>query len=316
MMKRYKKLLITTVSIFVIALAALVNASAASVATGAASVSCAALNVRTGADQASQVTTMLQKGDTVVILDKTNDGWYHISEGDTIGYVAAKYISDISPVKDFTASGSLTGSDITMRSTPSTDGTLLGTYSAGAVMSVIGIDNGWFKVTNSGQTGYIRSDFMKLTASAALAAAAADTASVPDVIESVPDTAESEGQEIAAFAEQFVGYRYIWGASSPSVGFDCSGLTSYVYGEFGYSISRTAADQYYNNGTEVSKSDLQPGDLLFFSSNGGASITHVGLYIGDGNFVNASSSKTGVIISSISSSWYAQTYYGAKRIVG
>ena len=87
-----------------------------------------------------------------------------------------------------------------------------------------------------------------------------------------------------------------------------------MYGQFGYSLSRTASQQYKNNGYSVSKSELQQGDLVFFSSNG-YSVTHVGIYIGGGQFIHASTSTTGVIISDLNSSYYTRVWFGAKRIV-
>ncbi|SHI12872.1 SH3 domain-containing protein [Sporobacter termitidis DSM 10068] len=299
-MKGFKKLLITILAISAISSAVLIGASAASAAQGAGTVSCAALNVRTEASTSGSIAATLHSGDTVVILDKTGS-WYHISSGGTAGYVSSMYIKDVETTKDFTAAGKVDGSDIRMRSTPSTSGTVLGTYTAGTIMSVAGISDGWYKVSYNGQTGYVRSDYLTLTDASAVAVSVA---------------AVSAGQQIADYARQFAGYRYVYGASSPKVGFDCSGLTYYVFNQFGYSISRTASQQYRNNGTSVSKADLQPGDLVFFSSNGGASVTHVGLYIGGGSFVNASTEKTGVIISSLSSAWYTKTWYGAKRIAG
>lgn len=311
-MKGLKKLLITTASMSVLTIAALVTASAASVAYGAGTVSATELNVRSEAGTGSQVTGKLQNGDTVVILDKTSDSWFHISTSGSDGYVASRYIADVETAKNFAASGSLTGNNVRMRSKPTTSATVLGTYPSGTGLSIIGINNGWYKVTASGKTGYIRSDFIALTSGGSTASE--DTAG--GSVTAASSAAGTEGQKIAEYAMQFVGMKYIYGASSPSVGFDCSGLTYYVYNKFGIPISRTASQQYKNNGTTISKSELQPGDLVFFSSNGGKSVTHVGLYIGDGNFVNASTSRTGVIISSLSSSWYTKTWYGAKRIVG
>jgi cell wall-associated NlpC family hydrolase len=123
----------------------------------------------------------------------------------------------------------------------------------------------------------------------------------------------NEGQRIAEFALQYEGYKYVYGGESPSAGFDCSGFVYYVYGQFDHSLSRTATTQYANNGESVSKSELQPGDLLFFGYSG--KIAHVGLYIGNNNFIHACDSSTGVIISSLDSSWGTKSWFGAKRIV-
>ena len=113
-------------------------------------------------------------------------------------------------------------------------------------------------------------------------------------------------------AEKYIGYPYVYGGSTPS-GFDCSGFTYYVYAHFGYSLNRSSRDQV-NNGVAVSKDQLQPGDLVFFSTNGSYP-THVGLYIGDGNIVHASTPQDGVKISSLDTSYYVENYFAARRIL-
>lgn len=299
-MKRITKLL-TLFLVFSILTAMLVfSASAASLAYGAGTVSVSSLNVRTEPSTTSPIATTLKKGDIVVLLDSPGGEWYHINIKGTIGYVAAQYISNVRTAENFSASGILTGTDIRLRDTPSTSGSVLGTYSDGTALSVIGINNGWYKVVFEDKTGYIRSDFIELKTGSVTALA---------------PSSDNIGQKIADYAQQFIGLSYVYGAASPNVGFDCSGLTSYVYKQFGYAISRTASRQYKNNGVSVSKTELQPGDLVFFSSNGGKSVTHVGLYYGDGKFVNASTGSVGVILSSLDSSYYQRVYFGAKRIV-
>ena len=107
----------------------------------------------------------------------------------------------------------------------------------------------------------------------------------------------------------------MYGGSSPS-GFDCSGFTQYVYKQFGYSLNRTASAQR-QNGTPVSMSELQPGDLVLFkrSGTGSSAASHVGLYIGNGQFVHASTSKVGVIVSSLDSASYTTGFVGGRRLV-
>ena len=109
-----------------------------------------------------------------------------------------------------------------------------------------------------------------------------------------------------------MGYGYRWGGSSPSTGFDCSGLVYYVYKQFGYTLNRVAQDQA-SNGVHVEPSAIQPGDILCFYS-GSSYIGHVGIYIGGGRFVHASNSTTGVIISELSG-YYSSRGYEARRIV-
>ncbi len=119
-------------------------------------------------------------------------------------------------------------------------------------------------------------------------------------------------EDLVAFAKSFVGYPYVYGGNGPNY-FDCSGFVLYVYKHFGYSFARGAQEQY-RDGVHIDKSDLMPGDLVFFSGNGYA-ITHVGLYIGEGNFVHASNPTRGVVIDNLWSGYYSSHYWSACRIV-
>ena len=109
-----------------------------------------------------------------------------------------------------------------------------------------------------------------------------------------------------------MGYPYVYGAESPSSGFDCSGLVYYCFGQYGISLKRTADDQMNYNGTAVSRDNLQVGDLVFFGS--GSYANHVGIYIGSGNFVHAANPSSGVRVSSLNETYYANRYIGARRI--
>jgi peptidoglycan DL-endopeptidase CwlO len=113
---------------------------------------------------------------------------------------------------------------------------------------------------------------------------------------------------VVGIAMQYLGIPYRWGGSSPSTGFDCSGFVMYVYAQVGVSLPHNAAMQY-GYGTPVSRSDLQPGDLVFFDGLG-----HDGIYIGGGQFIHSPHTGDVVKISSLSDSWYASTYVGARRL--
>lgn len=125
-------------------------------------------------------------------------------------------------------------------------------------------------------------------------------------------TATDKGTAIIATAKQYMNTPYVWGGSSPS-GFDCSGFTSYVMAQNGITIPRTAALQF-GSGTPVDKTNLKTGDLVFFTTyTAGAS--HVGFYLGDGNFIHSSSAAGKVTISSLSSTYYTEHYIGARRYI-
>ena len=122
---------------------------------------------------------------------------------------------------------------------------------------------------------------------------------------------QSQVENLLSYAKTFRGVPYRYGAMSPK-GFDCSGFTSYVYKEFGYKLHRTAGGQL-SNGTRVDRNELKPGDLVFFSTyDYGAS--HVGIYLGDGSFINASSSR-GVAVDSLYSGYWGSCYIGARRVI-
>lgn len=118
--------------------------------------------------------------------------------------------------------------------------------------------------------------------------------------------------QIVQNSYSFLGNSYVYGAEGPSC-FDCSGFVQYLYNSYGFNLSRTTYDQI-NDGQPVDKADLQEGDLVFFKSYDTDAPTHVGIYIGDGNFIHASSGKGCVTISSLNNPYYSDNYWAARRI--
>lgn len=121
----------------------------------------------------------------------------------------------------------------------------------------------------------------------------------------------SLADEIIEYAKTLLGVPYRWSGYSTS-GFDCSGFTKYVFAKFGISVPRSSYS-YSGIGTKVSRSELQKGDILLWDSSNNGRIGHVGIYIGDGMFIHASSSKGKVVTRSVSS--YSEKYMGARRVI-
>lgn len=124
----------------------------------------------------------------------------------------------------------------------------------------------------------------------------------------------NSGNEIANFANQYLGYNYVSGGKTPNTGFDCSGFTKYVYSNFGITLDSTAASQANNSGTAVSREDLQPGDLILFQDDAKTKIGHCGIYIGDNTFIHAANPNRGVVTDKLEgNSYYSPRYVSAYR---
>ncbi|MFS0688564.1 C40 family peptidase [Sporosarcina sp. 179-K 8C2 HS] len=127
------------------------------------------------------------------------------------------------------------------------------------------------------------------------------------------EASSSDTASISETASSLVGIKYAYGGTT-TAGFDCSGYVNYVFKQHGINLSRTSSGMYAS-GTKVDKSDLEEGDLVFFNTSG-KGVSHVGIYIGDGEFAHSSSSK-GVSIAKLNDPHYwGKRYVGAKRITG
>lgn len=253
-----------------------------------------AVNLRTGAGTGNAIIATVSEGTALIVEADTGSGWYKVNYDGESGYMSADYLS-FSETMDLTAQGWVDGSDVRMRAAAGTDSEIVRVTTYGESVEILGVDGEWYKVSAGGKTGYIRGDYVSFTE--------------PDP--SQAPAAGSIGEQIVAFAEQFLGTPYVWAGSSPS-GFDCSGFVSYVFKNFGYTVNRTAASMY-SNGVAVDKSELQIGDAMFFASSS-ESIGHVGIYIGDGEFIHSSSGCGYVTISGLDESYYSRMYVGARRI--
>ncbi len=187
-------------------------------------------------------------------------------------------------------------------------------------VTIIGEEDGWYKIKVNGLEGYIAKQYLSdKPVEVTNRSSNTDRTSVLNETtekistETVTNTSSSKANDIVEYAKTFLGSKYVAGGSTPKTGFDCSGFTYYVYKHFGYTLNRASSAQA-KNGIEVNKSDLQLGDLVLFSQ-GSNKIGHVGIYIGGNNFIHAANATKGVVITSLSNSYYKENYVTARRII-
>lgn len=187
----------------------------------------------------------------------------------------------------------------------------------------------WYKFTEKDISGYVHKTLITIKNEEEISSRNLEeerksedtTVANPTINESVNSALQNEnvssknGQSVADYAKQYLGYPYVVAGKNPSTGFDCSGFTRYVFLNYGYSLGATAASQN-NIGRDVSRNELQPGDLLLFYDEGKTKIGHTGIYISNGDFVHAANPKRGVVTDNLNTSkYYSERFITAKRIV-
>lgn len=283
---------------------------------GAGTVTGDGLRLREKPGTSSEVLTTLHTGTCVAVLEDARDGWYKVSYQGKTGYLSADYVEVSTRLDADLGSGRVAteGGSLNVRSGPGTENGRVMSLANNTLVKITGIENGWYKIEHNGKTGYVSSDYL-VTCSAAQVSEGGHgpAANTAGTIGSGLST--EAGLEIVTYAEKFLGTPYVYGGNGPN-SFDCSGFVKYVFTHFGYSISRTASTQL-NNGTAVSKDQLQPGDIVFFKNAGDShAASHVGIYVGGETFIHASSDTREVEYSSLVTSNNAKKYIAARRIVG
>ena len=272
------------------------------------------VRMRAGASTTSQILGTYNTGTAMTITGSTGN-WYAVTYNGRNGYVCKDFMTTTKPSSGSTTTstgtaGTVKGNYVRLRSGAGTNYPILGMYNNGTPLTITGTSGSWYAVTINGKSGYMSSAYVSTGAAPASSPTLQTGSATPAGGGSANDATRAA---IVETAKKYLGYPYVYGGMSPS-GFDCSGFVNYVYKLNGYSMYRVAKDIYYNNGTYVEKANLLPGDLLFFS-NSSESVGHVGIYIGGNQMIHASTSRTGVIISDLGSSYYIQHYVGAKRII-
>lgn len=268
------------------------------------------LRLRQESNTSSAILANLSNNTVVDVTAVTENGWFQVNYNGQTGFVSGEYLvvgaEEVAtlPVLKDPIYGVVAEGPLNVRSEASTESAPVNILGAGSVVTIVDDSiEGWYQV----EDGFMSAQYIEVvTAEEAASLKAAQEQATST------STASSTGSAIADFALKYLGSPYVYGGTSPS-GFDCSGYAQYVYKNMGISINRTASTQY-QQGVAVSKANLQPGDLVFFANNG-VSISHVSIYIGNNKIIHASTPSTGVIISDLSSNYYMNTYFGARRMV-
>ena len=270
------------------------------------------VNFRSQPNTSSSVLASLKNGTAVTVTGISN-GWFKATYNGQSGYISGDYVSFGGSSSSSTSSSASTstsstqsakvvcGTTVNFRSQPNTSCTVLASLANGTVVTVTGSSNGWYTATYNGMTGYLSADYVQLTGSVTQSSNAVSY-----------NGTSAKRAAVLEYAAQFLGTPYVYGGSTPS-GFDCSGFTSYVFKNTVGSIPRVAQSQF-DATTRVSREELLPGDLVFFGSSA-SSISHVGIYVGDDQFIHSPHTGDVVKYDSLNSSYYSSRFQGGGRVI-
>jgi len=292
-MKVLKKLLLAlSVSVITI-LAISASVSAASEKTGV--VTGTVVNFRKEPNLSSKILFKLKEGTKVTVIDSRGD-WYHVVYNDAYGWMHSDWL-DVS--EKSIATGIVTGTVVNVRSRPTTSSAVIAKYRKNTKVEIFEKSGNWYRVSiGEDRYGWMSADWVK--------------------VKETVSRGQADRQAIVEYAKTLLGVKYVYGGETPK-GFDCSGFVRYVFKHFGISLERTCRDQA-RGGKPVKKSELKPGDLVFFDTNDDNGklndISHVGIYIGDGKFIHASAYEhKKIVIESLSSSDYSKRYMCARDYI-
>ena len=272
------------------------------------------LNVRSGAGTSYSKLGKLEYKEKVTVLS-TSNGWSKINYNGKTGYVDSSYLKSTVPgsTNDNTNNETTgttkyvnTTSGLNVRSGAGTSYSKLGKLEYKEKVTVLSTSNGWSKINYNGKTGYVDSSYLQNTV----------PGSNGNNANNNNNTVSTKANEVIAYAKTLLGKPYVWGAQGPN-SFDCSGFTYYVFkNKAGIVLPRTSSAQS-KYGTYVSKSNLKAGDLVFFDTNGAndGNVSHVGMYIGNGQMIHASYGQKKIVIANFNDSYYQKAYVNARRVL-
>lgn len=311
------------------------------------------LRIRTASSLDSETLAVIPEGAAVNILagdiyGADGSAWYNVEFEGIVGYSMASYLGDSAPVYEEPAAeapaveevvaepateesglwpganAQVTGTGgggINLRYEAGYNGGVVTVIPEGSVVAVLegpiwdGSGSPWYQVEYSGMTGWAHGGYLVYTEAGPTEGAEVEAVEVEVEVEPEPEAPveSSVGAAIVNEALRYVGLPYVWGGTTPA-GFDCSGFTWYVLNNvLGSGISRSLEVQAVS-GVYVSQSELAPGDLVFFQNTYKWGLSHVGIYIGGGQFVHAGSERTGVLVNDLDDSYWGPRYYTARRI--
>ena len=294
------------------------TATSSSVKYGIGFTTGSGLRLRSAASTSSKTIDSANKNEVVVVLEKVG-AWYKVIYDLQEGYMHGDYLKVSTTENAELGYGKINTASVNLRSGPGTSHGVVDTASKGEKAYIIGINSGWYKVIYGQHVCYVRSDFLDLTEKPYENKSSAKSPKFYRGGKSLGTepsagsaaTGSVTGDQIVALAKQNLGVPYKWGGTTPS-GFDCSGFVYYVLNTLGIKASRTLTTMYAQ-GTEVSKSELKPGDIVFFKNTYKSGLSHVGIYVGGGQFIHSPHSGKVVSYADLNSDYYTSHYYGAVR---
>ena len=248
------------------------------------------LNIRQEASTDSEVIGILTNHNACELLEDAGE-WYKVTSGKVTGYVNKQYLvtgdeAESIAEQEIKTVATVNTETLNVRAEKSTEAAVLSQVGNSEAFTVNSVADGWVEISVDDSVGYISQDYVTL----AQALPTAKTIEQVKYGDGVSDVRAS----VVSYALQFVGNRYVWGGTSLEKGVDCSGFTMRILGKYGISLPHSARAQP-SYGTKISASEAKPGDLFFYGS--GRSISHVAIYIGNGQIVHASNKRDGIKVS-------------------
>ncbi|MDM5238737.1 enterotoxin EntFM [Bacillus cereus] len=292
--------------------------------TGTYTVNVSSLNVRTGPSTSHTVLGSVNKGKTVQVVGEVQD-WFKINFNGGTGYVSKDFVtkggSAVSnetqqPTTNNNTTTVQTGGSyvvntgaLKVRTGPATYNAVIGGVTNGTVLNVTGAENGWYKINHNGRTGYVSADFVKFVKGGVNNVVTGGNQGSNQVQKPTAPTG-GDTSSIAGFARSLNGSPYRTAGTTPA-GFDCSGFIHYVLNQTGHTGARQTVAGYWSSKTKTS--NPQPGDLVYFQNTYKKGPSHMGVYLGNGQFISAETDETGVRISSVSNSYWSKHLLGYTK---